>query len=646
MPLFLALLILCQSCASFETSCGHNCELEYKGLKIDEGFLDKYESTNIKPRPHQMIPVHYLYSDKNRKGLLVNHFVGTGKTYLSMFFTELYEKEKVVIIAPGYLESGWIDSLKNFPVKKFSRYEFISYRDAPKKLLGRDLSKTLLVLDEAHNLIKFLTNSDTKVQSSYTDLYLNLQKAYKILALTATPIQEDESDLAYLLNLVNGKTVVPVNREQFRMNYTKILKNRAFWRGHMSESLIVANLASLVGLAKMIGFLTFVPASIGVIGVVLPLTNFIFYPIHQFHLRRFDPDRFRYYAGESISFSGYTGSGSNKDYPDSSIEMKEVLYTPAQHRLFFSFASKDLTPKQLRLFFPEFNYSDEKFNVLGSTLLSEYRKKSNKAGLEIGNLSLKDSSGKLQAPPKFVRIKEYLKEPLKKTVVYSLFKKKGIELFSKFLDQNGFKGRYEVLSSAQTVSEQREIIARYNRDETKILLLHPEISEGIDLKGTRQMHFLEPIGNNSHFEQVKGRSIRYRSHAHLPVDERHVQIYVWKAMLDDSKGIFEKGGSYKWFLGSAYRHEDFKKRHPELNYYSSYGDGKSQVDNNHWFKRWSPDEVASGRFKILKESSTGFYEMLSENSVETHYAPEKEESRETYQLERFEVISRYRKRSL
>lgn len=231
-------LFFFQSCVSFKNSCGHKCELEYKALKIEDEFHEKYEGIKIKPRTHQMIPVHYLYTDKNRKGLLINHFVGTGKTYLSIFFSELYNEEKVIILAPSYLEAGWIDSLKNFPVKNFSRYEFVSYADAPKKLVGRDLSKTILLMDEAHNLTRFLTNSDTQVQSEYTDLYLTLQGAYKILALTATPIQEDESDIAYLLNLVSGENVLPVNREEFRIKYTNILKTELFGEVILARALL------------------------------------------------------------------------------------------------------------------------------------------------------------------------------------------------------------------------------------------------------------------------------------------------------------------------------------------------------------------------------------------------------------------------
>ena len=634
------LLLLC-SCASFEGPNNFPSEPTVKELKVDENLKEKFKDYGISPREHQLIPVHYLYSNPDQKGLLINHFVGTGKTYLSMFFTELYEKEKVVIIAPSYLRANWLDSLKRFPVKDIKRYEFFSYKEAPSQLKDRDLTKTLLIVDEAHNLAKYLTSYDEKIQSSYTDLYLNLKKAYKILALTATPIQKDESDLAYLINLVQKDNFIPLNKEKFRLNFTRVMKNRAFWRGHMSESLSLQNITGVVGVAKMLGFLTFIPSAIGVTGVLLPIINYVIYPLYDYKLRKFDPSKLRYYASESVSFSGYTGSGGHKDYPDQNISIKEILYTNEQHRLFFDFASKDLNSEQLRTFFPDLDYSDEKFEVLGSTLLEKYRNSIN-AGLEIGNLKLKDKDGKDIIPPKFLAIKEYLKPPLKKTVVYSLFAQNGIESFAKFLDDNGLKGQYEMLSSKQSTEEQRQIVARYNQNKNKILLLYPEIMEGVDLHETRQIHFLEPIANSSHFEQVKGRAVRYKSHAKLPEDERNVSVYVWKAMLDDTKEIF-KGGSVKWLIGSPHRHKDFNKRHPELNYYSEYGAGKHQVDENSSFKTWSPDERATMKLEVLKESASNFYEMLSNNSIEKHYE-DKSKIKIVIKILRSELKRKYRTR--
>lgn len=634
-------LLFTYSCASFENLCGKLCEIDNQSLEVSDDFLKKFDKFKIKPRSHQIIPVHYLYTNSNQKGLLINHFVGTGKTYLSMFFTELYEKESVIIIGPSYLEANWIDSLKNFPVRDLSRYEFIAYRDAPQKLLGRDLSKTLLILDEAHNLTRYLTSYRTKIQSSYTDLYLSLFEAYKILALTATPIQNNEADIAYLLNLVMGKKVIPVNKEQFRLQHTEIIKNRAFWRGHISESLMVQNAASVVGVAKMLGYLTLVPPAIGIAGVLFPFINLVFYPLSELRLRKFDPDRLRYYSGSSVSFSGYTSLKGNTDYPENILHIKEVEYSPAQHRLFFKFASKDLSPEELNLFFPQFEYSNEKFNVVGSTLLDYYRYDLN-SGLEIGNFYLKDDKGTVHPPPKFLAIKEYLNEPIQKTVIYSLFAKNGIELFAKFLDDNGFKGRYEMLSARQTTDEQRKIIQRYNEDKNKILLLYPEVTEGVDLKGTRQLHLLESIGNNSHFEQVKGRTIRYKSHAHLPPGERQVDVYVWKAMLEDTKH-FLRGGNVMGLIGSRYRREDHYKRYSELNYYSQFGSGKYQVDKNFSYKYWSPDEEAAQRLEVLKESINAFYEMLSQSSIERHY---REEEKPDMNTDSNDIKSKYRKHSL
>ena len=616
---FLFVLFFLSSCVSWMNPEGPIQEVQKKDLKVSQELLDKLNDFKIKPRKHQIIPVHYLYSDESRKGLLLNHGVGSGKTFLALFYSELYQDKSVLIVGPAYLESNWLKSLQEFPVKKMSRYEFVSYEEAPYKLIGRDLSKTILLLDEAHNLIRYLKNYNKEIQSRYTDLYFHFYESFKILALTATPFQTDESDLAYLINLVNGANILPVNQEKFRLGYTKILKDRAFWRGHVSESLIVQNIAGVAGVAKMLGFLSFIPPAIGVVGVILPLLNYVFYPLYRYNLRDFDPKRLESIAAESVSFSGSVGSKGNEFYPESYLHIKDVIYTPEQHRLFFKFASKDLGASDLRKFFPDLDYSDQKFSVLSSTLLEEYRAQEN-AGLEIGNLFLKDKQGVLHEPMKFKEILKFLKEPLKKTVIYSLFSGNGINLFSQFLDKEGFKGRYEVLSASLDKKELARVIKDYNKGSNKILLLSPEISEGIDLKGTRQIHFLEPISNSSRFEQVKGRTIRYKSHTHLPKSERRVDVYIWKSILQDSRP-FVTSNFLRTLWGSSYRHEDFDQRYPELNYFSQYGDGKFQVDHNAIYKYWSPDEYALKKMQRLKNSTDSFREMLSEKSIEFHYRP-------------------------
>jgi patatin-like phospholipase/acyl hydrolase len=55
-------------------------------------------------------------------------------------------------------------------------------------------------------------------------------------------------------------------------------------------------------------------------------------------------------------------------------------------------------------------------------------------------------------------------------------------------------------------------------------LLSSSGGEGLELKGVRQVQVLEPHFNKSKIDQVVGRARRYKSHAHLPQDQRNVDV--------------------------------------------------------------------------------------------------------------------------
>ena len=58
-----------------------------------------------------------------------------------------------------------------------------------------------------------------------------------------------------------------------------------------------------------------------------------------------------------------------------------------------------------------------------------------------------------------------------------------------------------------------------------VLILTRAGGEGIDLKGVRSVVVLDPTWNDAGLQQVIGRAIRYKSHAHLPLEERKVNVY-------------------------------------------------------------------------------------------------------------------------
>ena len=72
--------------------------------------------------------------------------------------------------------------------------------------------------------------------------------------------------------------------------------------------------------------------------------------------------------------------------------------------------------------------------------------------------------------------------------------------------------------------QKKKIVDDYNADKIKALLVSGAGSEGLDLKGTRMVQVVEPHWNKSRIKQVIGRAIRYKSHDHLPPEERHVDV--------------------------------------------------------------------------------------------------------------------------
>lgn len=65
-----------------------------------------------------------------------------------------------------------------------------------------------------------------------------------------------------------------------------------------------------------------------------------------------------------------------------------------------------------------------------------------------------------------------------------------------------------------------------NGDIIKVLIISEAGSEGIDLKFIRQVHIIDPWYNLGRIEQITGRAIRNCSHKILPLKERNVEVYM------------------------------------------------------------------------------------------------------------------------
>jgi superfamily II DNA or RNA helicase len=84
---------------------------------------------------------------------------------------------------------------------------------------------------------------------------------------------------------------------------------------------------------------------------------------------------------------------------------------------------------------------------------------------------------------------------------------------------------YRIFSGDISLKERLAIIDDFNAGKFDVLILTKAGGEGIDLKGVRSVVVLDPTWNDAALQQVIGRSIRYKSHAHLSRKERKVDVY-------------------------------------------------------------------------------------------------------------------------
>ena len=118
------------------------------------------------------------------------------------------------------------------------------------------------------------------------------------------------------------------------------------------------------------------------------------------------------------------------------------------------------------------------------------------------------------------------------TVIFTNWIKEGLSIianeFNKKIDNNGKRTesvKYKVIQGDVPASERMSIVEEFNEEKFQVLIITKAGAEGIDLKGTRQIIILDPVWSSSVMDQIMGRGIRFKSHIHLPLNERTVDVY-------------------------------------------------------------------------------------------------------------------------
>lgn len=110
-----------------------------------------------------------------------------------------------------------------------------------------------------------------------------------------------------------------------------------------------------------------------------------------------------------------------------------------------------------------------------------------------------------------------------KTLIYTNWIDFGIKPIQKFLVENEIT--YNSFTGSVSSKERLKLVTSFNEGKVDVLIITAAGGEGLDLKGVRNIIILDPVWNHAKLRQIIGRGVRYKSHAHLPEDERNVNVY-------------------------------------------------------------------------------------------------------------------------
>ncbi len=531
---------------SNENSTNYPLSVKEQLLKIE--YTDSDEK---KLKYYQFIVKEFFTRNKNARGLLINHEMGTGKTRLAVSITDFFAKEdvnrQIIILLSKSLEGNFRKTITEYTGDNDEiineKYNFVSLnssnmfkqistvhksdeeKEYEKKLelfmsdikTKNSLNNSLLVIDEAHNLFNAITNGAKNAVLLY-DLIMNAYNL-KIIFLTGTPIINNPFEVVPCYNMLRGYiydndtdndqkfTLFSEDSDEFDKFFVdrehKTIKNKDKFMNR------------IFGLTSYYGKLYFplsgekqgFPKKLETIIEKIPMTE------HQFGkyliARALElEETSKKFKSSASRFS--SGSGGNSSYR---VKTRQISN--------FSIPDYALGPtigKKAREKFIDKIKPDELKSGIYSSKMSRI----------LHNIShFKDSPG----------------------MVYSQFVSgEGLAIFAKILEVNGYEYineeniydikdkktlKYAILSGDIDPELRLQVINKFNSVENsngsiiKILLLSGAVAEGIDLKRIRHVHIMEPFWNYARINQVETRAIRYLSHEDLPKNKQNVQVYIY-----------------------------------------------------------------------------------------------------------------------
>lgn len=191
-------------------------------------YNDDSFCSNTSILPHQKEASKRLA--KSKRGLLLYHAIGSGKTLTALLSIEKIMKadknmSKVYLVMPEIL-------IENFNVEKkkhgYSHIKTVSLYDTlPEKLVN-----SIVIIDEVHIFAYNLFNSKSGREKQLYKLMMRSNNC-KFIMMSGTPVYDTPFDLSPMINILAGKEVFPRSGEEFKNLYFNEFKLEPYRYGKL-----------------------------------------------------------------------------------------------------------------------------------------------------------------------------------------------------------------------------------------------------------------------------------------------------------------------------------------------------------------------------------------------------------------------------
>lgn len=479
------------------------------------------------------------------------HGLGSGKTRCALACAEGHRDARfpgkagpslmVIIVAPAKVQGTWEQELTVLPKARRRTYEFVSYewltRNVDKCLAEATKHPTLLIFDEAHRL----RNMGTAVARAALRLRI---VAHRVLLLTATPAFDAPSDIVPLINLAAGHVRLPHDGafddlfvDSRGTSVDKAVAITTQVAGVQARHPLAEDAPLATPRAWLRAFAAELKDAQLQSGVRL---------VKALFLSKKDLGVFLTTGAEPAAPSRYVRGMQRLDTLVARCRNLVSLMAPSQAGLPSSTRQNHHVQLTREQYFRVLRARFEEI-MLGIKGLRSFSRRTNNVALgrfDEEEVEAEEEAGASEEDEEAVAARESLTVKFdqamgiivaspKPALVFSFFLGTGVHFMRDKLDKRGL--RYLLIDGA--TPDSAAVVAEFNarslNGTVDVLLLSGAAGEGIDLKGVRQVHILEPQWNENRVGQAVGRAIRFRSHAHLPLPDQHVDVHYYDTVPPD-----------------------------------------------------------------------------------------------------------------